>query len=156
MKQKQVFDNAKWIIVCKIAQSVLQLIIGMISARYLGPSNYGLINYAASILAFAMPIMKLGLDAILVHQLVESPESEGEIMGTSLFLNVVSSFLCMAGVCGFAFLANMGQQETIIVCALYSVSIFFAALEMMQYWFQYKLLSKYSSLIIFSQSHCST
>ena len=148
MKQKQVFNNAKWIIVCKIAQSVLQLIIGMISARYLGPSNYGLINYAASIVAFAMPIMKLGLDAILVHQLVESPESEGEIMGTSLFLNVVSSFLCMAGVCGFAFLVNMGQRETIIVCALYSVTIFFAALEMMQYWFQYKLLSKYSSLIM--------
>ncbi len=148
MKQKQVFHNAKWIILCKIAQSILQLIIGMVSARYLGPSNYGLINYAASIVAFALPLMKLGLDAILVHQLVQSPEKEGEIMGTSLFLNIVSSFLCMGGVCAFAVLANFGQTETIIVCALYSTSIFFAALEMIQYWFQYKLLSKYSSLIM--------
>ena len=148
MKQKQVFHNAKWIILCKIAQSILQLIIGMVSARYLGPSNYGLINYAASIVAFALPVMKLGLDAILVHQLVEAPEKEGEIMGTSLFLNTVSSFLCMGGVCAFALLANFGQTETIIVCALYSTSIFFAALEMIQYWFQYKLLSKYSSVIM--------
>ena len=148
MKQKQVFHNAKWIIICKIAQSILQLIIGMVSARYLGPSNYGLISYAASIVAFAMPIMKLGLDAILVHQLVELPEKDGEIMGTSLFLNAVSSFLCMGGVCAFATLANFGQTETIIVCALYSTSIFFAALEMIQYWFQYKLLSKYSSVIM--------
>ena len=148
MKQKQVFHNAKWIIICKIAQSILQLIIGMISARYLGPSNYGIINYAASIVAFALPVMKLGLDAILVHQLVESPEKEGEIMGTSLFLNTVSSFLCMGGVCAFAALANFGQTETIIVCALYSTSIFFAALEMIQYWFQYKLLSKYSSVVM--------
>ena len=57
MKNAKVFTNAKWIIICKIIQSVLQLLVGMLSARYLGPSNYGLINYAASITAFAMPIM---------------------------------------------------------------------------------------------------
>ena len=148
MKTKQVFNNAKWIIVCKIAQSILQLIIGMISARYLGPSNYGLISYAASIVAFAMPIMKLGLDAILVHQLVEDPDNEGEIMGTSLLLNVVTSIFCIGGVATFASIANFGETETIIVCVIYSVSIIFAALEMIQYWFQYKLLSKYSSIIM--------
>lgn len=148
MKEKQVFNNAKWIIICKILQSVLQLIIGMISARYLGPSNYGLISYAGSIVAFALPIMKLGFDATLVHELVENPDKEGEIVGTSLGLNIFSSFFCMGGVALFALAANFGQTETIIVCILYSISIFFAALEMIQYWFQYKLLSKYSSIIM--------
>lgn len=146
MKSKQVFNNAKWIIICKIVQSIMQLIIGMLSARYLGPSNYGLINYAASIVAFALPLMKLGFDATLVYELVESPEKEGEIMGTSLLLNSVSGIACIFGVSAFAALANFGEVETLIVCALYSISIFFAALEMIQYWFQYKLLSKYSSI----------
>ena len=148
MKTKEVFNNAKWIIVCKIAQSILQLIIGMISARYLGPANYGLISYAGSIVAFALPIMKLGFDATLVYELVENPDKEGEIMGTSLGLNIFSSILCMGGVALFASVANFGQTETIIVCVLYSISIFFAALEMIQYWFQHKLLSKYSSVIM--------
>ena len=148
MKTKQVFNNAKWIIICKIAQSILQLIIGMMSARYLGPSNYGLISYAASIVAFALPFMRLGLNAILVHELVEDPDKEGEIVGTSLILNVLSSILCIGGVSIFASLANFGETETIIVCVLYSLSVFFAALEMIQYWFQYKLLSKYSSIIM--------
>ena len=98
MKTKQVVNNAKWIIICKVAKAILQLIIGMISARYLGPSNYGLINYANSIVAFALPIMKLGLDAVLVNELVQAPEREGEIMGTSLMLNVVSSIICIIGV----------------------------------------------------------
>lgn len=126
----------------------MQLIIGMISARYLGPSNYGLINYAASIVAFALPLMKLGLDAVLVYELVESPEKEGEIMGTSLFLNVISGILCIGGVSAFASIINFGETVTIVVCVLYSLSILFAALEMTQYWFQYKLLSKYSSIIM--------
>ena len=148
MNTKQVFHNAKWIIACKIVQSVMQLIIGMICARYLGPSNYGLISYAGSIVAFALPLMKLGLDAILVHELVESPEKEGEIMGTSMVLNVVSGLFCILGVSAFASIVNFGETETILVCILYSISVFFAALEMMQYWFQYKLLSKYSSIVM--------
>ncbi|MBR7132117.1 MAG: flippase [Clostridia bacterium] len=146
IKSKQVFKNAKWIIICKIAQSIIQLVIGMISARYLGPSNYGLINYAASITAFFLPIMKLGLDATLVHELLEKPEKEGETIGTAVLLNILSSILCIGSVTAISFIANPSETETVIVCILYSTSIFFAALEMVQYWFQYKLLSKYSSL----------
>ena len=148
MKENRVVKNASWIIACKIAQSILQFIIGMISARYLGKDNYGVINYAASIVAFALPFMKLGFDAILVHELVESPEKEGEIMGTSLLMNIFSSAVCMLGVFGFVSFANAGELEKIIVCVLYSISIFCAALEMIQYWFQYKLQSKYSSIVM--------
>ncbi len=146
MKKATVFNNAKWIIICKLAQSVLQLVVGMLCARYLGPSNYGLINYAASIVAFVIPIMRLGFDATLVREFVESPEKEGEIVGTSLVLNVVSGLACMLGVVGFASVANVNETVTIIVCGLYSLSLIFAAAEMIQYWFQYKHLSKYSSL----------
>lgn len=148
MKAKQVFNNAKWIIVCKTIQSLMQLVIGMICARYLGPSNYGLINYAASIVAFAMPLMKLGFNATLVHEYVENPEKEGQITGTSIMLNMASSVACIVGVTAFTSVANFGDTETIIVCALYSLSLFFASLEMIQYWFQYKLLSKYSSVVM--------
>lgn len=148
MNYSKVFKNAKWIIVCKIIQSILQLIVGMLSARYLGPSNYGLISYASSITAFAIPFMKLGFDSYLVHALVERPEKEGEIMGTSLVMNVVSGLFCIGGVVGFAFFANAGEKETVLVCLIYSISLLFGALEMIQYWFQYKLKSKYSSLII--------
>lgn len=148
MNENRVVKNASWIIGCKVAQSILQFIIGAISMRYLGDDNYGVINYAASIVAFALPFMKLGFDAVLVHELVESPEKEGEIMGTSLGLNIFSSLVCMAGVFGFVWFANAGETEKIIVCILYSISVFCAALEMVQYWFQYKLQSKYSSIVM--------
>ena len=148
MKASLIYKNAMWIVICKIIQSLLQLLVGMLCARYLGPSNYGLINYAASIVAFVMPIMKLGLNATLVYELTESPEKEGEIMGTSLVMNIVSSLFCMAGVFGFVSVVDAGDTVTILVCVLYSLSVFFAALEIVQYWFQYKLQSKQSSLVM--------
>lgn len=148
MKSKEVFANAKWIVFCKIIQSLLQLVVGMLCARYLGPANYGLINYAASVTGFALTMMKLGFDATLVRELVEAPEKEGEIMGTSLALNVISGLLCMAGVAAFVSTVNRNEPVTLLVCVLYSTMVFFGALEMIQYWFQYKLMSKYPSLVM--------
>ena len=149
MKYNQAVNNATWIVACKIAQSVLQLVVGMLSARYLGPSNYGLINYAASVVAFALPLMRLGFNATLVHEYVETPQQEGEITGTALTLNVFSSLLCIAGVSAFSAVANAGDTTAITVCILYSFSLLFAAVEMIQYWFQYKLLAKYSAVVMF-------
>lgn len=146
MIKNKVLKNASWLITCKIVQSVLGLIISMLTARYLGPANFGVINYAASIVAFATPLMQLGLNSILVQELVEKPEDEGKILGTSICMSCLSAVFCMAGVTAFAFIANATSPVTIIVCALYSLILICQALELTQYWFQAKFLSKYYAI----------
>ena len=146
MAKNNVIHNAKWIIGCKILQAFLNLVIGMLSARYLGPSDYGLINYAASLVAFVVPIMQLGLRSTLVREIIVAPEKEGEILGTAVIMNMVSAVACVAMVISFSAVANFNEPRTILVCALYSTLLFFQAIEIMQYWFQAKLKSKYPSL----------
>ncbi len=143
---KRIVKNASWIISCKIIQAVLNLIVTMFTARYLGPSNYGVISYAASLVAFMVPVMELGLRNTLVQEFVNDPQKEGEILGTSLCLNVISAIFCIISVSAFAAITNIGDTETIVICALYSTSLIFQALEMTQHWYQYKLISKYSSI----------
>lgn len=140
-KYTKVFHNAKWIILCRVAQSLLQLVVGMLCARYLGPSDYGLIGYAASLLTVALPLMRLGLNNTLVKELVDDPDQEGQIMGTALTMNLLAALAGMAVVCAFAAAANPGDPRAVLVCGLYSLSLIFSALEMIQYWFQYRLLS---------------
>ncbi|MBQ7818385.1 MAG: flippase [Bacteroidales bacterium] len=147
MLKNKAVKNASWIIVCRIAQSVIGLIIGMITARYLGPSNYGLLNYANSVVTFVVPLAQLGLRNILVEEIVSHPEKEGKILGTSLVMGVVSSILCAVGCITFVSVVNAGEQDTLIVCALYSISLIFQMTEMIQYWYQAKLLSKYTSVV---------
>ena len=142
----RVLKNAGWIIGCKIIQSLLNFVIGLITARYLGPSNYGVISYVASVVAFAMPLMQLGLKHTLVKEFVNSPDKEGTILGTSLAINIISSLFCIIGSVTFVAVANAGEKDTVLVCVLYSLSLLFNATEMTQYWFQSKLLSKYPSI----------
>ena len=146
MKKNSVIRNASWIIACKIAQAVLGLVISMLCARYLGPSNFGLINYAAAIVAFAAPIMKLGYNHVLVQEIISYPENEGRILGSALFFNVISAVACIVGIVAFVCMANPGETETLIVCFLYSLNLLFQAFEMVQYWFQAKLISQYTSI----------
>lgn len=144
---RKVVKNATWIIACKIVQAFISLVIGTVSARYLGPSNYGLISYASSVVAFVLPLAQLGLRNVLVEQIISYPEMEGEILGTSLVMGMVSSLFSIFGCIGFVWLVNAGERDTLFVCALYSISLFFQMLEMVEYWYQAKLLSKYTSLV---------
>ena len=144
--KSRVVKNAGWIVGCKIVQSVIALVIGVITARYLGPSNYGIISYVSSVVAFALPIMQLGLTNTLVKEFIKNPEKEGKILGTSLAINVISSIFCMIGCVTFVIVANFNDRTTIVVCALYSLRLLFQATEMTQYWFQSKLLSQYPSI----------
>ena len=140
-------NNASWIIGCKIVQNILSFVVSMMSARYLGPSNYGLITYATSVVAFILPFANLGLTNILVQELISEPHAEGEILGTSLLTCALTSFLGMAAAVLFTLVANPGEKVTTIAVALYSLILLAQALEMIQYWFQAKLLSKYTALV---------
>lgn len=144
------FKNATWIVACKIIQSLIGLVISSISARYLGPSNYGLISYASSLIAFVTPLAQLGLRNILVDKLLSQPEREGKILGTSLVMSMVAGLFCVLGCVCFVAIANAGEKETLIVCALYGISLIFQMSEATEYWYQAKLYSKYTSVVSLS------
>ena len=149
MQKNKIVNNASWIIGCKIAQSIVSFLVSIYTARYLGPSNYGLINYAASMVTFITPLAQLGLGNIQVQELVNKPNKEGVTIGTTLILSLLSSFACIVGVIIFCFFVNVGETVTLIVVSLYSIILLFQGAELLQFWFQAHYISKYSSLTSF-------
>lgn len=139
--------NAGWIIGGKVVQSLLGIVISMLTARYLGPSNFGLINYAAAIVAFIAPVATLGLSHVIVQEIVYSPETEGEILGSSIAMSFVSGVVCIFGVVFFSVITNPDDPEAVFVCGLYSLLLLSKSLELIQYWFQAKLISKYTAIV---------
>ena len=146
MRLSKVSKNIAWILACRIAQAFFALLINALTARYFGPSNYGVISYAASLVAFVTPMMKLGTTDIIVNELIQHPKQEGEILGTSMLLTSGTSLLCVLGLLSFVSVANHGDTTTILTVLLYSLLLFSQGLEQIQYWFQAKYLSKVVSL----------
>ena len=48
----KVVRNAQWMVGEQMVQMIISFCIGIITTRYLGPSNYGIINYCAAFVAF--------------------------------------------------------------------------------------------------------
>ena len=81
---------------------------------------------------------------------IADENDEGKTLGTALTLSVLSAILCIFGVYSFTCFFNAGEKETIFVCVLYSTMLIFQALELVIYWFQAHLLSKYVALLSFA------
>lgn len=145
----KVTKNAGWIISMKIIQSLVSLIVGMLVVRYWGPSKYGTLTYASSLVAFIIPIMNLGISNILVQEIINYPKNEGEILGTAITLSFFSSIFCIVIIYIFTSIANKNDSTTIIVCLLYSINLIFRAFNLILYWFQAKYLSRITSIISF-------
>ncbi len=145
--KNRIANNAAWIIICKGIQAVLGLAITMLTARLYGPENYGAISYAASLTLFVTPIAQLGFTSTLVGELVAHPSDEGEILGSAIVSSLISGALCVLGIWTFTRLTLPDEPTTILVCALYSLSLLAQSVELIQYWFQAKLLSKYVAVL---------
>jgi len=122
------------------------LVVGMLTARYLGPSNFGLINYASAYTGFFAAICTLGINDVIVKEIIDHPEQNGMVIGTSLGLRAVSSLLSAAMIVLISFFVDAGEKTTIIVVALSAFGMVFHIAEVFAYWFQSRLESKVTAL----------
>ena len=144
--------NAGYLIVGKVLQMLFGLIVGLLTARYLGPSNYGLINYANAYIGFFAALCTLGINNVLVKEFVDHPGEEGKVIGTTLGLRAVSSILCSVAIIAISSILDAGEMTTILIVALSSVGMVFHIVETFNYWFQSRLESKvtaFSTLIAY-------
>lgn len=149
IRRKEV-QNAGWLIAGKIAQMVISLFVSLLTARYLGPGNYGLLSYAAAYTAFFFSLCTLGINSVIVKEMIDEPRAEGEILGTALLLRAVAS-ICSAGVIlAIVSAVDAGEPTTILVVALSSLGMVFHVFETLNYWFQARLESKVTAIATFA------
>lgn len=147
--KNRIVANASWMIVGNIAQMLLSLIVGILTARYLGPSNYGLINYAGAYTTFFAAFCTLGINSVIVKEFVDNKGNEGQILGTALGMRFVSSLFSVVIINAISFFLDAGEPTTRIVVALYSISVIFNIFDTFNYWFQSQLQSKKTALATF-------
>lgn len=138
----KIFKNAGWLVFSKIIQMMISLIVGIVTTRYLGPSNYGLINYASAYTAFFFALSTLGINSVIVKEIIDNPQSEGEVLGTAIFLKVIASIMSSLMILSVVSIVDKGEYETILVVAISCISIVCNAFDTFSYWFHAKLKAK--------------
>lgn len=144
LKGNRFFSNVMWDMGGKIFQMVLTLVVGMLTARYLGPSNYGVIGETASYVSFFSVICQLGFTSTAVKEIMDDKEREGEIIGTSIFFRVCTSLISTVAITCLLYVLKDGDKLIVWVAFLQSLSLIFQSFEMIHYWYQSRLETQVS------------
>jgi len=147
---KKIISSIGWLSFEKIFMMALSFVIGIKVIQYLGPDNYGKLSYCISFAGLIGTIAKLGLDQIVIRNLVKEEDSTEEILGTAFVLKSVGSIITvfLIGI-GIWNISNDSQIRwmTLII----STGLIFTAFETIDFWFQSKVLSKSMAIVRSSQ-----
>ena len=130
----------------RLVNKLLSFLVSIVTARYLGPSNFGLINYAAAYITFAASLCNLGINSVIIKDFSDHPEDEGTALGTTLALRAVSSFLSAVMIIGIVAIVDRGEGITILVVAFSTVGLLVQIFDIFNKWFQSRLQSKYAAI----------
>lgn len=138
-KDNRFVSNTMWDIGGKVFQMGLTLVVGMLTARYLGPSNYGVIGETASYVAFFSVICQLGFTSTAVKEIMDFEDRQGEILGTMIFFRICTSLISSAAITVLLYVMKGGDKLIVTVAFLQSLSLIFQSFEMIHYWYQSRL-----------------
>lgn len=145
--RSKVVQNTSWVIAGKCVQMLISFVVGIITARYLGPSNYGLISTATAYTAFLQPFCTLGLTAVFVKIILDDKDNIGKYLGSGILMRGVTSVVSMLVMMVIVVLMNPTDRTLQIVCFIHSFVLLFQSFDLFDYWYQSEYKSKYSSII---------
>jgi PST family polysaccharide transporter len=113
-------------------------------ARYLGPEQFGQLNYAIAFVGIFGAIAGLGLNGIVVRDIVREPESANTTLGTAFVLQVVGSLIAVALIVGAIAWLRPDDTLTRAMVAILGLSLVFKSTEVVKYWFASQVQSRYT------------
>ncbi|WP_435235574.1 flippase [Psychromonas sp. PT13] len=136
------FKNTSWLFAEKILRMVVGLFVGIWVARYLGPEQFGLFSYAQSFLGLFTVFIALGLDSIVVKELLNNEGDRDVLLGTTFVLKLVGFFI-MIIVILIAIQFTNHDYFTNLLILIISLSVVFQSFNVIDFYFQSRVLSKY-------------
>ena len=144
--RRRVIANIGWLGADRILRMGGALLVGTMLARYLGPDNFGIFNLANAIFVLFNTVSTLGLDYLVVRDVVLHPETNHDLLGSAALLKAVASVVTTLAAIAFAWLMHPGEPVLVGMVALLSVAAITQAFDVVDFFFQGKTLSQHTVL----------
>ena len=139
---QRVLGNSGWLFADRFLRLIVGLFVGVWVARYLGPERMGIWNYSVALAAIAGSIAGLGMDGIVIRELVRRPQLKHKILGTVFLLRISVAFLTWLSVSLFMYFTtdDLSSTAVIIICS----GLIFQSFDVIDLYFQSLVKGKYT------------
>jgi PST family polysaccharide transporter len=141
---RKIISNTSWLLADRILRMSLGLFVGVWVARYLGPEQFGLFNYAIAFAGLFSTFATLGLNSIVVRDIIREPSCKNETLGTTFALKLVSGIATLLLAIGTISILRPKDNLTHWLVTITAVGLIFQAFDTIDLWFQAQVQSKYT------------
>ncbi|MBD2623344.1 flippase [Microcystis flos-aquae FACHB-1344] len=137
---RKILGNVGWLFAERLLTMILAFFVGIWVIRYLGSENFGKLSYTTSFVALFSAIAQLGLNAIVIRNIVQEEKAAPEILGTAFVLKLIASLLTII-IIGMAIWTFETDPDVRWMTLIISFSLMFSAFDAIEFWFQSQVLS---------------
>ncbi|MGK7895802.1 MAG: flippase, partial [Xenococcus sp. (in: cyanobacteria)] len=141
-----IISNTSWLFLGKVFRIAISLVIGTWTARYLGPKDFGLLQYALAFSSFFLPLSTAQMSPIITRDLVREPNTKNEILGTAFFLQIMGGIIATILSITAIILVAPNDQFIQLLVAIVSLKFIFNSLQPIENWFESQVKSKFKVL----------
>ena len=145
LKNKKITHNLMWLSLDRVFRLSINFIISIIIAKYLGPEQYGILSFALSFTILFTFFSNLGLNKILIRELVLDKISEEKLLGTNFTLRFAGSIISIIIIILILFFSGINQEYKTPILLL-SGMLFFNCSSVFDDFFQSSSRNKFSSI----------
>lgn len=140
---KKYLFNTGYLVLEKIIRAFISLVVWAQVIRYLGPEQFGIFSFVLSVVFLFSIFSDLGLDAIVVREVIRCPENENHILGSTFTLKIMGSLLAIALAISLGWFF-IGDIDVVVLILIVSLQFIFKSFDTVDYYFQAHVQSKYS------------
>jgi len=141
---QDILTNTGWLFADKFVRMGIGMFVGIWVARYLGPEQFGLLNYATAFVALFGVVASLGLNSIVVRDLVKEPGNANSILGTAFILQFLAGILAYILVLTTIIILQPDDDSVRLIVMVLGFILLFKTSEVAKYWFESRVMSKYT------------
>lgn len=142
---RRYFFNTSWMFAEQALRILAGLFVGIYVARYLGPEQFGVYSYSLAFVAVFSAVGRMGLDGILVRDLVNHPDQRDVYLGTAFWLKVTGGLFALL-VLTVMLQVAANDATTNLYIYIIACGMIFQSCDVVDSYFQSRVLSKYVSI----------
>lgn len=129
----------------KVIRLLIALSVGVWVTRYLGPEQFGVLSYAQSFVGIFAALSSLGLNDIIIRELVKSQDQKDVILGSSFGLQTMGSTVIML-ILAISIFFNDNDALTNKIIIILGLLTFINSFNVITSYFHSLVKSKYFAL----------
>lgn len=141
---RTVVRNTGWLVADNVLRMLVGLAVGVWVARYLGPERYGLLSFALAFVTLFAPLASLGLEDIVVRNLVRDPARREETLGSAFALRIAGGAASLVAASAAVYLLRSSDALSRVLVAILAAGGLFQAFNVIDCWFNSQVQSKYA------------